>query len=154
MAPTAQHGEECCRSSQSKSCLSHGGDARCLTLPSSGPAYGGPLKSNVRPRKTPHHESAFVARRTARAIAQIAGLPQARHHQSATPVAAWFICHRRSSGPCPAFAESARWHRLEAKKKGTCLGTAAAQAQGQDSSRSVSLKRRRSRAFRAAPNAQ
>ena len=28
--------------------------ARGLTLPSSGPAYGGPLKSNVRPRFKPH----------------------------------------------------------------------------------------------------
>src|SRR6266568_3850401 len=55
---------------------------RGLTLPSSGPAYGGPLKSNVRPRKTPHHESAFIVHHTACAIAKIAGSPQARHHRS------------------------------------------------------------------------
>ena len=72
--------------------------------------------SNVRPRKRPHHEGAFVARRTARAIAQIAGLPQARHHRSAAPVAAWFLCHRRSSRPRPAFAEKVR-RRLEARNE-------------------------------------
>jgi len=43
---------------------------RGLTLPSSGPAYGGPLKSNVRPRQKPHRENTFVIRRTARAIAR------------------------------------------------------------------------------------
>ena len=74
--------------------------------------------SNVRPRKTPHHESAFVTRRTARAIARIAWLSQARHHRSAAPVAAWLLCSRRSSGPYPAFAESAQWHRLESKQGG------------------------------------
>src|SRR6266568_5188693 len=46
---------------------------RGLTLPSSGPAYGGPLKSNVRPRKKPHHESTFVVRFTARAAARNSG---------------------------------------------------------------------------------
>jgi len=43
---------------------------RGLTLPSSGPAYGGPFKSNVRPRQNPHRENTFVIRRTARAIAR------------------------------------------------------------------------------------
>jgi hypothetical protein len=45
-------------------------------------------------------------------------LPQARHHRSAEPVAAWFLCHRRSNGPCLAFAESARWRRIESKQGG------------------------------------
>ncbi len=46
---------------------------RGLTLPSSGPAYGGPLKSNVRPRKKPHHEITVVVRFTARAAARNSG---------------------------------------------------------------------------------
>jgi hypothetical protein len=46
---------------------------RGLTLPSSGPAYGRPLKSNVRPRKKPHHESTVVVRFTARAITRNSG---------------------------------------------------------------------------------
>ena len=43
---------------------------RGLTLPSSGPAYGRPLKSNVRPRTKPDHGSRSAARYAARAIAQ------------------------------------------------------------------------------------
>ena len=35
-----------------------------LTLPSSGPAYGGPLKSNVRPRKVPIYPFSLVNRIT------------------------------------------------------------------------------------------
>jgi len=46
---------------------------RGLTLPSSGPAFGSPLKSNVRPRKKPLHESTVVARFTARAAARNSG---------------------------------------------------------------------------------
>ena len=47
--------------------------ARCLTLPSSGPAFGGPLKSNVRPRTKPDHGSRSAARCAARALAQNKG---------------------------------------------------------------------------------
>jgi len=43
---------------------------RCLTLPSSGPAYGRPLKSNVRLRTKPDHGSRSAARYAARAPAQ------------------------------------------------------------------------------------
>ena len=44
-----------------------------LTLPSSGPAYGRPLKSNVRPRTKPDHGSRSAARYAARALAQDKG---------------------------------------------------------------------------------
>ena len=48
-----------------------------LTLPSSGPAYGRPLKSNVRPRTKPDHGSRSAARYAARAIAQNKGCRRA-----------------------------------------------------------------------------
>ena len=45
--------------------------AQCgLTLPSSGPAFGSPLKSNVRPRKETDHASVAALRCLARAFAQ------------------------------------------------------------------------------------
>ena len=44
-----------------------------LTLPSSGCAFGTPLKSNVRPRFKLHHESTSAVRCAARALARNAG---------------------------------------------------------------------------------
>src|SRR6266568_1660653 len=64
------------------------------------------------------------------------------------PVAAWFPWHRRSGTPPLPSRREYGGAGSEREMKGTCLGTAAAQAQGQDSSRSsVALKQRRSHAF-------
>ena len=60
-------------------------------------------------------------------------LPQAHHHQSAAPVAARFLCHRRPSAPRLAFAERARWRRLENTNTRHCPSAAAVLAQSQDS---------------------
>ena len=84
-----------------------------LTIPSSGPAFGSPLKSNVRPRMNPitnplRHSSRCMRSRARRY------LPQALHHRSlpSKPLGSFVIVGRAGR---PSFAESARWRQLESK---------------------------------------
>jgi len=92
---------------------------RGLTLPSSGPAFGGPLKSNVRPRKN------LIMRASLLFVVPIAlsarrYLPQAQRHRGVPPRSHGSLRPHRSRG-CPAFAECAWWRWLEANKEGTLL---------------------------------
>ena len=78
-----------------------------LNLPSSGPAFGGPLKSNVRPRlktrsRGRRHRTPNCTRCRARRY-----LPQALHHKGALPNPLGSFAIVGQAG-CPSFAESAR----------------------------------------------
>ena len=88
--------------------------SRRLTLPSSGPAFGGPLKSNVRPRFKTHRAIKSAGRCTAHARAR-RNLPQALHHRSVPPKPPGFFVIVGQAG-CPVFAASARSHRFESEK--------------------------------------
>ena len=76
-------------------------------------------------------------------------LPQALHHRSSAPVAAWFLCRCRSNGPCGLRGErtvaSARKHEIQ----GTTMAPLPSGHKNQDSSRSCSVasKQQRSHAF-------
>jgi len=80
-----------------------------LTLPSSGPAYGRPLKSNVRPRWKPDHEAPFAVRCVARAIARYTGCRRCFEFFASFKTAA------KVGAGCPPPAASARPNQLEGK---------------------------------------
>jgi hypothetical protein len=86
-----------------------------LTLPSSGPAFGGPLKSNVRPRKKPLHEGTVVVRFTAGALSRRIQFAAGASPPRRSAKVALFLRHRRSKDR-PAFAECVRWRWLESKQ--------------------------------------
>jgi hypothetical protein len=84
-----------------------------LTLPSSGPAYGRPLKPNVRPRFKPHHESTSAIRCAARAFAQNTGCRR-RFEVSAPAIrcAARAVARDTGCHRCFWFGAPARGHSL------------------------------------------
>jgi len=111
-----------------------------LTLPSSGPAYGGPLKSNVRPRFKLHHESTSAVRFATCALARkkkfAAGASPPSRCAKSRPVPL------SSSGGLPGVrGECKVAPAREREMQSTYLGTGPVWAQSQDSSRSRSVVR-------------
>ena len=102
-----------------RSVVTHCYQAKCgLTIPSSGRAYGTPLKSNVRPRFRLHHESPSAVRCATHGFVQNTG---SRGHfeigalsirRAARAVARVTGCHGRILSCSPSRGHSQRWLAL------------------------------------------